>query len=464
MADYAPVAAQSRPPQPMTLADMVNLAGGIQQYQQAQQMNPLQVQRAQAELSRLQQLTPEELIRAKAEAGRATTEADVASQTAKPRISQAISSSASAEQQLLKDQAQARVEQLKLSGGVRQSALEAGGSIISHPDVVAASSLSPKATPDEIKKAQNSLVGVINKEVVPRLQDGGLSPAEIEMQRISLSQQALSNPQGFQAFLKRGVQLAGGAPTLVQQNLPQVANLSSGQPGTVNLSTNQAQTFQAPPNVNPPKADVELGVEYNKGLQNRAQAATDWMQRSSEMKPLLEQFKAGAGAATYAALGQKLQALGAPDELVNKVANGDLSATQTFQKFMAGSIMSAARQASEGSPFASEIKNFEANNPGINSDPKTLKRFIDFYDRLAGVSLKELETQAQAKEKGIYNPGTWQADWQKMARQQGLMPATPSTKAPAQTNQPQNQMYKEGQTGMYNGRKVIFKNGQWGYQ
>jgi hypothetical protein len=188
------------------------------------------------------------------------------------------------------------------------------------------------------------------------------------------------------------------------------------------------------------------------------------MQRSSEMKPLLEQFKAGAGAATYAALGQKLQALGAPDELVNKVANGDLSATQTFQKFMAGSIMSAARQASEGSPFASEIKNFEANNPGINSDPKTLKRFIDFYDRLAGVSLKELEAQAQAKEKGIYNPGTWQADWQRMSRQQGLTPAMPTSKAPAQTNQPQTQMYKEGQTGMYNGRKVIFKNGQWGYQ
>ena len=36
-----PVAAQIKPPQGMSLADMVNMAGGIQQYQQAQKMNPL---------------------------------------------------------------------------------------------------------------------------------------------------------------------------------------------------------------------------------------------------------------------------------------------------------------------------------------------------------------------------------------------------------------------------------------
>jgi hypothetical protein len=39
-----PVAAQIKPPQGMSLADMVNMAGGIQQYQQAQKMNPLQLE------------------------------------------------------------------------------------------------------------------------------------------------------------------------------------------------------------------------------------------------------------------------------------------------------------------------------------------------------------------------------------------------------------------------------------
>jgi hypothetical protein len=464
MADFTPVGTQIKPPQGMSLGEMVNMANAAQQYQQAQQMNPVQLERAQTELGRLKTLLPLEVSSATSQAGKSGIEYNLAGETFAPKVSLAKSQAATAEQETLKNEAAARLEQLKLGGGLRQQALEAGGSIISHPDVLAATGLSPKSTKDEIKKAQNSLVGVIDKEVIPRLRDAGLSPAEIEMQRISLSQQALSDPQGFQSYLKRGTQLAGGAQTLVQQNLPQLTSLSTGQPGTVNLSQNTARTFQGAANVNPPKADVELGAEYNKGLQSRVQAANDWMQRSSEMKPLLETFKAGAGSATYAALGQKLQALGAPDDLVNKVANGDLSATQTFQKFMAGSIMSAARQASEGSPFAAEVKNFTENNPNITSDPKTLKRFIDFYDRLAGVSLNEVEAQAQAKDKGIYNPGTWQADWQKMAQKQGLLPATPSAKVPSQANQPQTQSFKEGQTGKYNGRNVIFKNGQWGYQ
>jgi len=50
MADFTPVASQLKPPQPMSLADMVNLAGGVQAYQQAQQMNPLAVQQQQQAL------------------------------------------------------------------------------------------------------------------------------------------------------------------------------------------------------------------------------------------------------------------------------------------------------------------------------------------------------------------------------------------------------------------------------
>lgn len=45
-----PVAAQIKPQPAMTLADMLNIANAQQQYQQAQQMNPLQVQKAQQEV------------------------------------------------------------------------------------------------------------------------------------------------------------------------------------------------------------------------------------------------------------------------------------------------------------------------------------------------------------------------------------------------------------------------------
>lgn len=51
MADFniTPVAAQAKPVQGMSLGDMVNLARSAQAYQQAQQVNPLEVQRLQAE-------------------------------------------------------------------------------------------------------------------------------------------------------------------------------------------------------------------------------------------------------------------------------------------------------------------------------------------------------------------------------------------------------------------------------
>ena len=118
MADFniQPVATQIRPIQGVSIADMVNLARGVQEYQQAQQLNPVQleaarqqlqsaqqaygqaqqlnpiaVQQAQQELFRLQQLTPEQITQAKAEAQRATTEAGVSALTAQPRISSAAS-------------------------------------------------------------------------------------------------------------------------------------------------------------------------------------------------------------------------------------------------------------------------------------------------------------------------------------------------------------------------------------
>ena len=65
MATYAPVAALSKPPTPMSLADMVNLASGVQSYQQAQQLNPLQVQAAQQTVEQARQMNPELLQQAR---------------------------------------------------------------------------------------------------------------------------------------------------------------------------------------------------------------------------------------------------------------------------------------------------------------------------------------------------------------------------------------------------------------
>lgn len=54
MADFTPVALGIKPPQGMSLSDMLNIANSAQQYRQAQQINPLQVQKAQEEVKQAQ--------------------------------------------------------------------------------------------------------------------------------------------------------------------------------------------------------------------------------------------------------------------------------------------------------------------------------------------------------------------------------------------------------------------------
>ena len=89
MADF--FTGYTNPVQQTSLADMMNLASGVQNYQQAQQINPLALQAKQLELQQAQQLNPLAIQRAQAELKGAQANANVASGTEQPRISASIS-------------------------------------------------------------------------------------------------------------------------------------------------------------------------------------------------------------------------------------------------------------------------------------------------------------------------------------------------------------------------------------
>lgn len=71
MADYQFNTNLSPAAQGTNLGDLVNMARGIQSYQQAQQLNPLQLQKAQMEVEQLKQTNPLAVRKATAEAGTA---------------------------------------------------------------------------------------------------------------------------------------------------------------------------------------------------------------------------------------------------------------------------------------------------------------------------------------------------------------------------------------------------------
>jgi hypothetical protein len=191
MADFSvnPVAQNLKPPTPMSLGEMLNLATGAQQYKQAQQMNPLAVQRSAAELSRLQQLTPEELRRAQAEAGRAESEAEVSESTVKPRISQAKSTASSAE-------STAEQDRIKLFGAKQKKINDSQISMINHPLVIAAEKNPTSAMVEP-------LMNLIKQNGMAMARDLGIDSAEAEKLLQPYLDMAAKDPGSVRGFFKQ---------------------------------------------------------------------------------------------------------------------------------------------------------------------------------------------------------------------------------------------------------------------
>jgi hypothetical protein len=166
MADFSinPVAQNIKPPTPMSLADMVNLARGAQEFQQAQQLNPLAVQRSAAELSRLQQLMPEELRRSKAEAGRAETEAEVSEKTSQPRVTQATATASSSEFTAERDR-------LNLLAQKQKQIASSQISMINNPLIIEA-----ERNPNAANK--EALVNLVMQNGMTMARDLGIKPDE----------------------------------------------------------------------------------------------------------------------------------------------------------------------------------------------------------------------------------------------------------------------------------------------
>jgi hypothetical protein len=191
MADFSvtPIAQTLKPPTPMSLGEMVNLARGAQEYQQAQKLNPLAVKRAGAELSRLQQLTPEELRRAQAAADQAEFEAEVSGKTVKPRISQATSTASSAE-------STAEQDRIKLFGVKQKKIADGQISMINHPLVIEA-----EKNPTAVNR--EALFNLVITNGINMARDLGIKQDEAMQYLQPYLDIATNEPGGLRGFYKQ---------------------------------------------------------------------------------------------------------------------------------------------------------------------------------------------------------------------------------------------------------------------
>lgn len=216
-----PVAAQIQPVRGMTLGEMVNLAAGTQQFQQAREMNPLLLQAQQQTVEQAAQVNPL-LLRQQQVATR------VAEATADPRIAQQAAQTGLA-------QTQEQQAMFALSGDKRRAALDIAGSYAVDPRIV---------TPKSPQEPVNALT-----EAFTALRNRGLSEAEALQQVSPFMTMAVTQPQQLSTMLQAAVRQGVGTAGQLPLQTPAVTTQFGGQPAVVApgaMGTTQVQPLPLP--------------------------------------------------------------------------------------------------------------------------------------------------------------------------------------------------------------------------
>lgn len=165
-------------------------------------------------------------------------------------------------------------------------------------------------------------------------------------------------------------------------------------------------------------------ADYQKSLDERTSVGGQILKTLGEARGALSNFEPGGGASTYARIGQLAQAFGASGPLVDRIANGDLSASQEFNKLMVNTTMGQIREQLTGIGASRlsqmEFKSFNENNPNIDTDPRAIEKIFNFWTRLYQQDHAE-QTGLQAHLKAGGDISAWPSIWQDQAQKKGYI-------------------------------------------
>jgi len=231
MADFSfsDVASKIQPPKEgMSLADMVNMARGVQAYQQAGQLNPLQAQKAQLELEQLQKINP--LAAREQEAKTKLAEGTLA-----PSIAKSEAESKTAE-------LGTKSAQLKLSGEKLQKVLEISGARATDPEVIKLSQEAKSQDPKVSTQAKKRL-HQLNYEDMQNAIKGGLDGAEAMESFGHITSKIDTNPEQLPALYQNAVRIGSGSANQLSLQTPKAGTNAAGQTTAVNPVTGQYQVM-----------------------------------------------------------------------------------------------------------------------------------------------------------------------------------------------------------------------------
>lgn len=166
-------------------------------------------------------------------------------------------------------------------------------------------------------------------------------------------------------------------------------------------------------------------AQYATELDDAVKNGNVLMQTIQEAREAQQNFKAGGGASVYAHIAQVAQAFGAPNDLVDRIANGDLSASQEFGKIANNFVMGQLRQSLQGIGGSrinqQEFAAFTKNNPNLETDPRAIDKIFQFWSRQHNYNVAEQQSLAEHLKQPNFDITTWPAQWQKIAQQQHMV-------------------------------------------
>jgi hypothetical protein len=218
-----PVALGIKPPQGMSLGDMLSIARGAQAYQQEQQMNPLALQKAQAE-------------------------ANVATGTEKPRISQATSEAETS-----------RINALKASYGLDDAEHTAFSKILG------GFAYDPRLKPENIKKNPKGVLDVIH-DMKAEGRANGIRDNRLDTVTAPAMAKAMQDPSSVPQYLLNMMSKGMTPSEQRSAGLEKVETTGAGQVIRTTPSTygeTPKVSYETPSGVTPMPSIVELnGIKY----------------------------------------------------------------------------------------------------------------------------------------------------------------------------------------------------------
>ena len=199
----------------------------------------------------------------------------------------------------------------------------------------------------------------------------------------------------------------------------------------------------------PTTSDIQRHADYETDLNNRVRVGSQNMPIINAIEEASKAISQGGGAGSKRReeFAKTAQSLGAPQNVVDAIAGGNLGELQALQKELFQTTLGGLKTAMGSDQ--SHVAQFNAANsvfPDIDTDPRARGRVLSYLRDSYQRDYAEQQALAAARRSGTFNPVTWQADYQAQLRG-GKVPNSPSTQNPT----PRTVV----RTGMIGNKKVV---------